>query len=298
MSIAAIFPCSSMPMNIEEYYDYPDHYPMSVEAISWALNLAPVTSPTSKLVLIALANHARPDGTAAFPSVETISRYTCLSERSVRHHLDFLEESGVIRRCDPRIVAAYIKRVDRRPIGFDLCMTSHLGVQEPHLVDERGASDAAHGVHLTSERGAGVAPEPLQEPSIENRPNKSDAEASDTIPSTTIQSPYLDDARRLCTLLSDLMIANGSRAPRITGEWIAEMDRLMRLDNRTPEQVEAAIRWAQGHAFWRSNILSPTKLRHKYDTLRLQAQRDSQQRQPRGFSAIREFLSDEHGASA
>ena len=49
---------------------------MSVEAIFWALNLAPVPAdrggqPSSacKFVLVGLANHAGPDGTAAFPSV-------------------------------------------------------------------------------------------------------------------------------------------------------------------------------------------------------------------------------------
>ena len=49
---------------------------MSVEAISWALNLAPVPAdrggqPSSacKFVLAGLANHAGPDGTGAFASV-------------------------------------------------------------------------------------------------------------------------------------------------------------------------------------------------------------------------------------
>jgi hypothetical protein len=47
---------------------------VSVESISWALNLAPVPAdrggqPSSacKFVLVGLANHAGPDGTAAFP---------------------------------------------------------------------------------------------------------------------------------------------------------------------------------------------------------------------------------------
>lgn len=261
---------------------------MSVEAISWALNLAPVDSPTSKLVLIALANHARPDGTAAFPSVETISRYTCLSERAIRHHLDLLEEQGVIRRCDPRIVAAYIKRVDRRPVGFDLCMS---GVREVHLDEERGASDAPDGVHLTSERGAGGAPEPLQEPSIENRPYITSDVSDPPLPQVLSESPYLEDARRLCQVLAECMVANGSRPPRVTPAWISDMERIMRIDGRTPEQVERAIRWSQSNEFWRSNILSPGKLRTKYDTLRMQAERDQRRAQPRGFSAIREFLS-------
>ena len=103
---------------------------MSVEAISWALNLAPVPSdrggqPSSacKFVLVGLANHAGPDGSGAFPSVRTLIRYTGLSERTVRACLGRLESAGLIRPCDPAIVAARIKRADRRPNGWDLDLT-------------------------------------------------------------------------------------------------------------------------------------------------------------------------------
>jgi hypothetical protein len=100
---------------------------VSVEAISWALNLAPVPAdrggqPSSacKFVLVGLANHAGPDGTGAFPSVATLVRYTALSERTVRSCLDRLEADSLISPCDPGIVAARIKRADRRPQGWDL----------------------------------------------------------------------------------------------------------------------------------------------------------------------------------
>jgi hypothetical protein len=110
---------------------------VSVEAISWALNLAPVPrdrgkrNPACKAVLVGLANHAGTDGTEAFPSVRTLVRYTDLSERTVRTALDRLEADGIIRLCDPAIVAAKIKRADQRPQGLDLAM---------HLV--RGDLDA------------------------------------------------------------------------------------------------------------------------------------------------------------
>ena len=81
---------------------------MSVEAISRALNLAPVPAdrggqPSSacKVVLVGLANHAGPDGSGAFPAVHTLMRYTGLSERTVRACLGRLEAAGLIRPCDP-----------------------------------------------------------------------------------------------------------------------------------------------------------------------------------------------------
>ena len=79
---------------------------MSVEAISWALNLAPAPAarggqPSSacKFVLAGLANHAGPDGAGAFPSVRTLIRYTGLSERTLRTRMDRLESPGHVVGC-------------------------------------------------------------------------------------------------------------------------------------------------------------------------------------------------------
>jgi len=57
-------------------------------------------------------------------------------------------------------------------------------------------------------------------------------------------------------------------------KWAWQMDTLMRLDRRPPEEVKAVILYAQGNSFWRGNILSVDKLRKQYDQLnskRLQA---------------------------
>jgi hypothetical protein len=112
---------------------------MSVEAVSWALNLAPVPldrngkpNTACAFVLVGLANHADPDGTASFPSVPTLARYTRLSERHVRTALDRLEAEGIIRPCDPAIVAARIRRADKRPQGFDL----NVGLIRDDLTDD------------------------------------------------------------------------------------------------------------------------------------------------------------------
>lgn len=103
---------------------------MSVEALAWALNLAPIPvdgggkqNSSCAFVLVALANHADSDGTGAFPSADTIVRYTRLAERTVRTAIDRLAAAGIIRPCAPEIVAARIPRADRRPQGWDLDLT-------------------------------------------------------------------------------------------------------------------------------------------------------------------------------
>lgn len=49
-----------------------------------------------RLVLIVLADHAREDGTSAWPSLETIAHQSRLSERQARRCLRNLEEAGEI----------------------------------------------------------------------------------------------------------------------------------------------------------------------------------------------------------
>jgi len=90
---------------------------------------------------------------------------------------------------------------------------------------------------------------------------------------TINSSQFPQEAQDLAHLLADLITANGSKKPNVTDAWIKEIDLMHRKDCRSWEQIEGAIRWSQADPFWRANILSPRKLREKYDQLRLSASR-------------------------
>lgn len=77
-----------------------------------------------------------------------------------------------------------------------------------------------------------------------------------------------------CNYLADRIEDNGSKRPAVTDKWLMDMQRIYKLDGRTWDEINAAIRWCQDDEFWRSNILSPGKLRKQYDRMRLQAGRD------------------------
>ena len=145
---------------------------MSIEAIAWALNTAPIPthrkdSSSLAVVLIGLANHADPFGRNSFPSVATLTRYTRLSERTVRTTLDRLHALRLIKPSDPEILAAHIKRADRRPQGWDLVMCDEVHVL--HLAEQDGVQSTRHEVQSTTRRGASTAPDPsLNRP--RNRP--------------------------------------------------------------------------------------------------------------------------------
>jgi Helix-turn-helix domain len=112
-------------------------------------------------VLVGLANLVGLDGTGAFPSVATLVRYTGLSERTVRTCLDRLEAAVIISLGDADIVAARIKRADRRPQGWDLNLSqARTDVDEVEPAGQTSArqallagrlrrvhDDHLHGVH-------------------------------------------------------------------------------------------------------------------------------------------------------
>lgn len=147
---------------------------MSIEAVDWALNAAPIPpdrrdASSLAIVLVGLANHADPDGHNAFPAVATLVRYSRLSPRSVQYALRRLAELGLITPSDPAIVAAHLKRADRRPNGWDLAIHSTIhrvihrngsGAQTLHPGPSNGVQTRPDGVQTTTSRGASTAPEP------------------------------------------------------------------------------------------------------------------------------------------
>ncbi len=73
---------------------------------------------------------------------------------------------------------------------------------------------------------------------------------------------------RLASLLLEEIKKNklSIKEPNLQG-WAKEFDLMMRRDGRTPQRIEAVIRWCQGDAFWWKNVLSALKLRKQFDRL-------------------------------
>lgn len=52
--------------------------------------------------------------------------------------------------------------------------------------------------------------------------------------------------------------------------WAKDIDLMIRIDNRNPEEIKKIITWCQKDQFWHKNILSTDKLRKQYDKLYLE----------------------------
>ena len=76
------------------------------------------------------------------------------------------------------------------------------------------------------------------------------------------------DAEARSHYLADRIRTNGNKVRTVGKRWHDAMDRLIRLDGYTPEQIRQVIDWSQGNEFWAPNILSAPKLREKFDTLK------------------------------
>jgi hypothetical protein len=74
----------------------------------------------------------------------------------------------------------------------------------------------------------------------------------------------------------------GGKKPRISDKWRTDTRLMLDRDDVTADQAIAAIDWAHADDFWQAHILSPAKLRAKYETLRRQAVTEQRKRRPVG----------------
>lgn len=96
-----------------------------------------------------------------------------------------------------------------------------------------------------------------------------------------------DDVMSLCRLLSDLMVSNGDKEPRITQAWMDAARLMLDKDGRDYEASHRLLRWALNDSFWKANIQSMPKFRDKFDQLRHDANRKLEQRQQQSSRGTR-----------
>lgn len=103
------------------------------------------------------------------------------------------------------------------------------------------------------------------------------AKSGTTVPENTTQLNTLNndsssraDSIRLAMLLRDLIVRRQPKARERNASmhaWGDDIDKLIRIDEHTPEEIEAVIRWCQADSFWRGVVRCGRKLRDKYDQL-------------------------------
>lgn len=137
---------------------------------------------------------------------------------------------------------------------------------EPNMALTRDDANPRESV-ATSSRDIRETPSPVTE---EQRSRGTEEETS----SSEVSDPR-PDIEEVLDYLDAALAANGSKIPTRSRKNVDAARLLLDRDGKTIAQVKACIDFATTDEFWRSNILSMSKLREKYDQLRLKAQRQS-----------------------
>lgn len=190
---------------------------------------------------------------AIFPSQATIAAESGLSERTVRTMLGNLEALGLVKRRSRRGKEG---RANTRTDAYTLHPNGR--TEEP--------ADIAGRSELPANDEQATGNQQHSTPYIEI--DKEEIEKSE------ISDETRPDVERLLDLLDFELVLNGVKRLPARNKKNRDAIRLMiDRDGISEQDIAGAIRWCQADEFWRGNILSASKLREKYETLRAQASR-------------------------
>jgi len=202
---------------------------MAINVLSWAFQQS-VPSPTAKLVLIALADHANADG-ECWPSMGRIAQIAGISDRQVSRHIQTLVDAGLVEKVDRRRRNGYLGSWNYRVL-----------YQTP--VTARDQAPTGHQGQLLGD--ASVRTEPSVEPSVVPATGVAQ-QTSKKRPS----NPLFDAVVEVCGL-------SGKALTRSEGGRIAKSTKDLRDVGATPDEVRA--RAQKYRQMWPNVSLTATAL--------------------------------------
>lgn len=116
---------------------------MSLQAMNWVLyDIDPDELEQSEFrILLVMADHADTEGCGVWLGAAKISKLSRLSLRQVRYALRHLQDKGIIRRGDQRLVKHLPG--NKRPVVYDLVMDEDRGATIAHQTEEQGCNVTA-----------------------------------------------------------------------------------------------------------------------------------------------------------
>lgn len=218
-------------------------------------------SPLARLMFIGMWNFACDNGHLDDSPMQLKMRILPVDNFNPPELLEELVSAGLVERLDGFLKLPNLaehQKVDKRFVTrCDHCAhDENVWFPAPSPAVHTSSARRDHHVRTVGSLGDGDGDGEL---------NTSMSESADAEPRP--------DVEEILDHLETRLHGNGSKVyPR--GKKARDAIRLL-IDNdhRTPEQIHHAIDWSQDDEFWRGVILSASKLREKYDQLRLAAQR-------------------------
>ncbi|WP_416394202.1 MULTISPECIES: hypothetical protein [unclassified Curtobacterium] len=217
---------------------------------------------------------------------DEIADETGLRSDQVRRALEALEKEGYLEGAHHALGGPYDRKRSYRCILANADMAnlpdasgeSATETQPSQEVEQTGLplSIRTNTEMANLPDGSGESAESIRQIRPMHGANSPDVPLTKEVTSTSYvaDATIRPDVLELLKHLDAALARNEVKLPKRNKTNIDAARRLIDIDGRTVDQVKRAIDWATTDSFWRSNILSMSKLRDKYDQLRLNAQRD------------------------
>lgn len=244
----------------------------------------PNVSPAAKYFFALLSNLTNQYG-FCFASNEYLEEMLMGSPWQVRSFLNELKEAGLIfivprdqKNRIPRKI--YVSKTAEESIHFkdgDISLSHEdlhtllfhnkiVSVVKSHKsscgIPQEGTPSS---IYINTQRENSKVP---HNSLFENQCSKSPAGKQENTVAKRSSSTSLE-ASRLANLLLKNIRALNPKAKDSSKTWAKDIDKLIRIDKRTPEEVEAMIAFVHKDPFWSTNILSGAKLRKHFERLEL-----------------------------
>lgn len=94
-------------------------------------------------------------------------------------------------------------------------------------------------------------------------------------------------------LYQKILVNNPEHKGPNLNNWANDVRLMIERDNRTEEQIKYLIDWVQDDSFWKTNILSTSKLREKFDQLVIRVKEEKTKKEHNGIPDRKEFDLDD-----
>lgn len=209
----------------------------------WQILKSDIPAP-ARHVLLTMSIYMKLNGEDCFPSIKELSVMTGLSANTIRKYIRLAVKKKYLKVKNAGFRGAKSQQMLFLPI------LNKRGVQEVSLSPERGSNGEQRG-SAREQRGSGGEPEHNNNITITSKDYLSDS----------------IEVRLSKKLYSYMLERNPEHKKPNLDEWSKHVERMIRIDKRKPETIEAVIDWCQADDFWQNNILSTQKLRLQYDKL-------------------------------
>lgn len=263
---------------------------MSITAINWAFE-QPVKN-TPKLVLVALADFSD-EKYQCWPSIENLAKKCSLTKRATIINIQILENAGCLkkgkrwRQEGGQTSNLYILKVSKTKTTRKevvnmttitgeyndsgvVNMTTIMGEYNSTPSKEEPSLKSNHQItHQENSADCAFAPSPLSGGAVSNNQKTKQDGFFISTPNGKKWGDEIDLKISKEIFQGVQVVCSCAKEPNWP-HWANDVRLMRQQDNRTPADILKMFKWSNKHPFWGSNILSPRKLREKWDILSAQ----------------------------